>query len=469
MRRQFLAVLALLVLSGCASDPPAPLVDLTEGKPNVILIVVDTFRADHLGAYGNDAVKTPHLDAFAAEAILFEDASSTSTWTLPSVASLYTGREPKAHRAIGAKHRRIDESLPVMAEVLKVRGYATWGQVAVDFLGPSFGMDRGFDNLDTQLHGAVSTRYRSYQSRVAGALSVPPASPWFGLIHFFDAHDPYRPPQPFDGMYYEGDPKKVPDDPSRRIDVIYDTERNRIGMNPEKRYSWLEGIQDLQYPVAQYAAGVTQVDDHLGGLFTRFRDSGRFDDSIVIVVADHGEHLTEHDLYFTHRFPYAETLHVPLMIRLPGGVQGGRRVTEPVSVVDVLPTLMELIGEPLESAVDGISLVGAMRGEPIEERLLFAEFGSGARVWAKSVWNADWRYTEIKDKKVRTAELFDRRADPREENDVAAERSDVVETFRAALDLHYGTERRWVDTGESKAVPIDEETAERLRALGYIE
>ena len=121
-------------------------------------------------------------DAFAAEAILFEDASSTSTWTLPSVASLYTGREPQHHRAIGAKFRQVNADLPVLPEILKTRGFNTWALVAVDFMGASFGMDRGFDTFSAHVHGPVSTRLRTYQGRVAGTLSVPPVEPWFGLV-----------------------------------------------------------------------------------------------------------------------------------------------------------------------------------------------------------------------------------------------------------------------------------------------
>ena len=461
------AVAALVLLAGCANDEP--LVDLTAGPPNVVVFVLDTFRADHIGAYGNTEVRTPNLDAFAAEAILFEDASSTSTWTLPSVASLYTGREPQHHGAIGAEYARVDEAMPVLAEILGTRGYDTWGFVAVDFLTQSFGMHRGFHRFWEYLTGAVSVRLREYEGLVAGILTVPPSPPWMGLIHYFDAHDPYRPPPPFDRMYYEGDPYAPPADPSRRIDVIHGP-TNRIQFEAARRYAWLEGVQDIEFPVKQYAAGITYLDRHLGSVFERMRKAGNYDDSIIVILADHGEHLTEHDVYFTHRLPYAEVLHVPLMIRLPGGVQGGRRVSDPVSLVDVLPTLMELIGEPLETPVDGVSLVPALRGRRLDDRLLFAEYGSDAEDWAKSVWNDEWRYTEIRLEGATTTELFDRRRDPREERDVIDEHPEVAATFRAALDAHFGTERRRIAAeGERTPVQIDAETRERLRALGYID
>jgi len=469
-RSRTILVAVLVLLAGCGrAERREPLIDPSLGPPNVLFLVLDTFRADHLGVYGATEVETPNLDAFAEEAIVFDDAASTSTWTLPSMSSVYTGREPQHHTAIGGERLRIPESMPVMAEILRTRGYETWGLVAVDYLGKGFGMDRGFQQFRAQVTGPVSTRLRNYQSRVAGTLSVPPREPWFGLVHYFDAHDPYRPPKPFDRMYYEGEPDSIPDDPVRSIDVIY-SDRNRIAQNPRKRYRWMRDVKDLLFPVKQYAAGVTYLDDHLGQVFERLRNNGHLDDTIVVVLADHGEHLTEHDVYFTHRLPYAEVLQVPLMIRLPGGRLGGTRVQDPVSLVDVLPTLMELLDQPLESPVDGVSLVPAIRGDDLGERLLFAEYGAGSRNWAKSVWNAQWRYTEMSLDGVQTAELFDRRSDPREEEDLADIRPEVVGTLRAALDLHFGPERRVVATEDDRpADTMDPETEERLRALGYIE
>jgi arylsulfatase A-like enzyme len=469
-RVRLASVIVLALLVGCGrAERPESLIDLSEGPPNVLFLVLDTYRRDHLGVYGATEVETPNLDAFAEEAIVFDDAASTSTWTLPSMASVYTGREPQHHTAIGGKRLRVPETMPFMAEILRTRGYETWALVAVDYLGKGFGMDRGFQQFRAHVTGPVSTRLRNYQARVAGTLSVPPREPWFGLVHYFDAHDPYRPPKPFDRMYYEGEPDSIPDDPARSIDVIY-SERNRIAQDPHERYRWMRNVKDLMFPVKQYAAGVTYLDDHLGQVFERLRNNGHFDDSIVVVLADHGEHLTEHDVYFTHRLPYAEVLEVPLMIRLPGGRLGGTRVEDPVSLIDVLPTLMELLGEPLESPVDGVSLVPAMRGDDLDERLLFAEYGANSRNWAKSVWNEQWRYTEMSLDGVRTAELFDREVDPREEVNLVDERPEVAATLRTALDMHFGPERRVIATEDDRPPDtMDPETEERLRALGYID
>lgn len=466
--RPLSCLLLVVVLAGCGRSEP--LVDRRPVPPNLILIGLDTFRADHIGAWGNPDVKTPALDRFAAEAILFEDCAATSTWTLPSFASLFTGRLPGEHRTIGRDHASLPEGEITLAERLAANGYHNTAFVAVDFLDEPFGLERGFHRLKKYTNVPVNGRLERYARPVQDVLRVTPREPWFLFLHYFDAHDPYEPPGEFSRMYYEGDETRTPDDPARRLDVIW-SDRNRVRQDPRERYRWLEGVEDLQFPVAGYAAGVSYVDHHVGVVLDSLRSRGILDESIVVVLADHGEHLTEHDIYFTHRLPYAECLQVPLMIRLPEGRRGGTRVSAPVSLVDVLPTLLELLG--LEPAPDlsGRSLTGLMRGEPARPRMLFAEYGARDDMWAKSVWDDRWRYTEIQDPGVFTAELFDRRADPREEHDLSEARPDLVELYSAALDARFGPERRRIqDPGATPpGTELDAETLERLRALGYVE
>jgi len=458
-------LLLLLAIAGCAKSEP--LVDLSAGRPNVVIFALDTFRADHVGALGSEIARTPELDRLAAESVLFTDCSSAATWTLPSFASLFTGKLPGDHQTIGGDHSKLPGSEVTLAERFHAAGYLTSGLVAVDFLGPGFGLNRGFEQYAVHTVGTVNGRLRRYKRPVLEMFRAAPRDPWFLLVHYFDAHDPYLPPDEFDRLYYEGDETAEPADPARSIDVIYSA-RNRIRQDPRERYEWLEGVRDLEYPVRQYAGGVSYVDHHFGEAIQQMRDHGALDDTIVIVLGDHGEHLTEHDVYFTHRLPYAECLHVPLMIRLPGGRLGGTRIDAPVSLVDVQSTLLELL--ELEPAPDqeGRSLVPLMRGEDPGPRLLYAEHGSEPDHWAKSVWDDRWRYTEIRDGERFSAELFDRRADPREEHDLSAARSEVAARYAGYLDERFGVDRANL-RGEPESAParIDPEMRERLEALGY--
>jgi arylsulfatase A-like enzyme len=461
------ALLGLILLTGGCAEPE-PLIDRSGPMPNVVILALDTYRADHVGVLGSSLARTPELDRFAAESIVFTDCASAATWTLPSFASLFTGKLPGDHQAIGGEWSRLPDSEITLAERLSANGYHTTGIVAVDFLGPPVDLHRGFDRYEKHTDVPVNGRLRRYDRRVHEIFRVPPREPWMLFAHYFDAHDPYEPPDEFDRLYYDGDETVEPEDPARSIDVIY-SEKNLIRQDPLERYRWLEGVRDLEYPVRQYAAGVTYVDHHLGITIEKMRESGALDDAIVIVLADHGEHLTEHQTYFTHRLPYAECLQVPLMVRLPGAKLSGTRVDTPVSLVDVLPTLLDLLG--LDPAADqaGRSLVPLLRGEEPASRLLYAEHGTREDLWAKSVWDDRWRYTEIRDQDRFTAELFDRRADPGEAQDVAAEHPDLVARYAAALDARFGEERRSLrGEADSTRIPeIDPEMRERLEALGY--
>ena len=171
------------------------LVDLRDGPPNVVILALDTWRADHMGAYGSEEVRTPVLDAFAREAIVFEDCGSTSTWTLPSFASMFTGLYPSEHRTLGGKERSIlpSEVVP-LAERLLVSDYATSAIVAVDYLRKPFGLQRGFESHRDFSGWPVNGRVRKYERVLRKAIKEPPEPPWFLFVHYFDAHDPYEPP-----------------------------------------------------------------------------------------------------------------------------------------------------------------------------------------------------------------------------------------------------------------------------------
>lgn len=465
VRRVGAAVLAALALAACAEEPP--LVDLRGGRPNVVLIVLDTFRADHLGCYGNAGVETPHIDALAAESILFENCSSNAPWTLPAFASLFTGRLPWSHHAVGGESKRMNGELPTMAELLAENGYATVGFVAVDWLGAHFGLDRGFQRQFSDFTGHVTGRHRKQLPKLGSFLRKRPAEPHLLLAHIYDAHAPYDPPAPYDRMYYDGDPH----DPSNEsMEPLY-LGSNRIQRTAQLRYGWLDGVTDIQFPVAQYAAGISHVDAAVGAVLDSLRVNEKFDDSIVILTADHGEHLTEHSIYFTHRFPYEECLRVPLLVRLPGGLRGGERVSEEVTLVDLLPTLLELVDIPAPSVLDGISLVPLMRGRGLGvERLHFAEYGPQRRNHVRAVWDEDYRLIDFAVGDERWLELYDRRADRAEITNLAEERPELAGRLLNAIAERFpGGTILSPDASDSTAIAPDPELDARLRALGYVD
>jgi arylsulfatase len=171
---------------------------------------------------------------------------------------------------------------------------------------------------------------------------LPRDKPLFTFLHYFDAHAPYAPPPPFARMYYEGD-ERAPGVP------VLDFLRSSANAAPNRdggMYDWLAGVTDLRFPAREYAAGVSYTDDHVGQIVAELKRRQRYDDTLIIVVADHGEHLGEHGLWFTHTLPYQETLHVPLLVKLPLCRAAGRLIDTPVSTLDLLPTLLDWLDLP---------------------------------------------------------------------------------------------------------------------------
>ncbi len=459
MQVRAFAVVAMSCVSlgsalGC-SDPPRP--DPLAHPKYIVLIGLDTVRADHVGAYGS-WVKTPSLDAFAAESVLFEQHASTAPWTLPAFASLFTGLLPSEH---GCTHSAaLNPEIKTVAEMLRDLNYKTRAFVAVDWLTAEFGMDQGFDTLESHLRGPVSTRLSQYQDQVKAFVARNKSEPFFLFVHYYDAHDPYLPPGEFDRMYYRGDERSPA---NQSIEVIYG-DNNRIQRDPRSRYRWLEGITDLEYPIKQYAAGVSYVDRHVGDLIDSLKREGIYDQSLVIVTSDHGEHLTEHSIYFTHRFPYEETLHVPLMVHFPGGQFGGQRIGEQTSSIDIVPTLSSLLGYDWGTPVSGVDLMPAItKGERLPERHLFGEYG-GPRSNVRSAWNARYRLVVTDMTERSEVELFDRLADTQEVKNIRADQPEIAARLRRALEHRYAATKRV----EASQAEIDEDVRRRLEMLGYV-
>ncbi|MBU0755072.1 MAG: sulfatase-like hydrolase/transferase [Planctomycetes bacterium] len=433
--------------------------------PNIILIALDTFRADHTGPYGNRTVQTPALDRLAEEAVVFERAYAPAPWTLPSFAGIFTGLLPCEHGTVGGEDLVLGEEYTTLAEWLRDQGYFTKAFVAVDYLTDHFGMDQGFEALSAFLGGEVTGRIEQYEEELFSFLADPPEKPYFLMVHYFDAHHPYLPPAPYDRMYYQGDPKR-PD--TYTLAVIY-RDTNRAMNRSNDLYKWLLGIRDIQYPIKQYAAGITHVDHHIGLLMDQLRKTGELDRSIVVLLADHGEHLTEHDIYFTHRYPYEETLRVPFMIRLPGAKHGGMRVQEGVSTLDLFPTLAGLLSKELQIPCSGINLQPYLseKAPAPPPRHIFSEYGTPKR-YTRAVWYDQYRLIRFENPRKHWFELYDHRTDPKEEHNVIDQNPEVFEKLKTVLESRFaGCEIPGKRKSPETQPEADEEVTNRLKELGY--
>lgn len=336
-------------------------------RPNVLLISIDTLRADHLGAYGYARPTSPNIDALGNRGVVFSQALSTSSWTLPAHASLLTGRTPSAH-GLQDDGLKLAADVPTLAAALQDAGYHTVAVVSQIYVSAAFGLERGFAHYDDSLIEGGRTNPIAAQvvKRVLKRLSGPTPEPFFAFVHFFDPHWPYTPPPSYAERFadpgYDG-----PVDGSVRSLAPFFFES---GSMPE---------EDRAHAIALYDAEIAYVDAQVGRLLDGLEKRGQLENTVVILTSDHGEEFKEHGRLGHGRTLYAEQLHVPLIISGHPGLGSGIRRDDVVSIVDVAPTVTELAGVAGLEGVSGHSLVD---GEARDTHPVIAEsirFGTPMR------------------------------------------------------------------------------------------
>lgn len=460
-RVRILSMILLLAVLASAATAAGP---ARRGLPHVLIIAIDTWRGDHLAAAGNDWIRTPHMDALAADGVLFTRCFSTAPWTLPSFASIYTGLTPHRHGAIGGDYQRLGDDHHTLAEYFDQAGYRTSGYVSINYLSPAFGMGQGFNGqapagLDPDLDRASRITWLGLET----LRTVDLRQPQFLFLHYFDVHAPYDPPAPYTRMYYEGDERA----PGESVLSFLRSDRNAADNKDSEMYDWLEGVTDLDFGVKEYAAGVSYVDDHVGQLTAYLKSEGLYDDTMIVVLSDHGEHLGEHDLWFTHAEPYQECLHVPLFIKFPGNAFAGQVLDNPVSTMDVMPTILESLSiRPPD--VDGRSLLSLCAGRGgATGSLLVAEQGSDPEDFSKTLIDWPWKLMAVREGGETTYRLFNLNDDPGETRNVADEFAAKAKRMERRLWRVFDPESPLVEGRMPIAADVDEETRRKLEALGY--
>lgn len=418
-----------------------------ERRPSVVLYVVDTVRADRLGVYGYEKPTSPRLDAFAAGAVLFENAYAQSSWTRPAVASLFTGLLPPAHRTVG-RRSVLPEDATTLAEILAVHGYEGMGLVRNPNVGRAFGFAQGFSRFrseDGERDETMLDRVRLWLDERQGA-----EEPFFLFLHAIDPHGPYDPAPEFEEMFEAGGA------PAQYRTVRYLLGLNRGEVEPEPETA--DALSRL------YDAEVAQNDRAFGELLDELEGRGLVEDAAVIYLSDHGEEFAEHGRWEHGLSLYEEVLRVPLVMRLPGVPP--RRVEEPAQHVDVLPTLLAYLG--IEAPpTDGRDLLAPRRRGDAPLDVYTHLDVDGHR--AASVIRGPYKLVLPQSPSQGTAPmLFDLDADPGELKDLAADRPDIVERMLALL-AERNLAGEIVSAKEIEDDQLDEDVRRRLRALGYVD
>jgi arylsulfatase A-like enzyme/uncharacterized membrane protein YbhN (UPF0104 family) len=444
---------------------PAP----PPGAGNILFIVVDTLRADHLPSYGYRKLATPNLDRFARDAIRFDAAFANASWTRPSFASILTGRYAASHRTM-AKGDALPDALTTLPEALRSGGYRTLGVVTNYNIAPFFNFDQGFDHysylepnfvlgandtaakllLVQALRQAIETaRAKSGRVEVGSAyqdaetvnrelfktLDRAPPRPFFLFVAYMDPHDPYY-PHPYDGTAYARAAHHEPD-PSEAPGLI------RL-----------------------YDGEIHYWDEQLGKLLDELQRRGLYDDLTIVLTADHGEEFQEHGGFWHGMTLYDEALHVPLFVKLPHAQRHGEVVQHFTQSIDLMPSLLKLAGLPIPEGVQGQDLF-----EP-HERVFAEESQEGNVLQALRLQRAGSVLKLIdanagNPRGLPVRELFRVDQDPGEQVDVSRDEPELTDWAQAELDQQRADAARGHVAGRSVDVAADVTSAERLRALGY--
>jgi choline-sulfatase len=419
-----------LVASAMARTAPRPSAPAKPQPPNVILITLDTIRADRMGFLGSQRGLTPHLDALARQSVVFTHAYSQVPLTTASHATILTGTYPQFHQ-VNDFGVPLAADLPYAPYIFRGNGYHTGAFVGSLVLDPEArsapGFERGFDTYDAGFHRRRmgEDRYQAIERRggeVVGHalawLTAHQKGPFFIWVHLYDAHDPYDPPEPYKS----------------------------------------------RYTAAPYDGEVAYVDAAVGKLLSWLRLRGLYDGAMIAVMADHGEALGEHGEITHGIFLYDETIHVPLLFKMPQERSAATRVDNRAELVDVLPTMLQAAGIAVPKEVQGESLLSMLKATTSRDRPAYAESDYPHRTfgWSslRSLRTGKYLFIEAPRK-----ELYDQTADPKAEHNLSAASVAVTNTLASQVDAF----RQKTSTAkEAPKVSTDPGLQERLNALGYV-
>ena len=463
----------------------------SHNQPNVLLIVLDTVRADHLSLYGYERRTTPNLETLARDSVVFRNAVSASDVTLTSHASIYTGMYPSWHGAYLTPPTRngdpLGPSLPTLAGVLSQHGYTTMAVLAnSSYLRPLYGMNRGFQLYDvrTPISGAgaaadyyVRDLIRPLFERVTSTAELDrefrrgdqitsdglhiletmrrTGAPFFLNLNYMDAHDPYLPPPPYRDLF----PGRIAGFPNRSI---YELRRQLALLRHPPELD-----ADLVHIRSQYDGGLAYLDAQLNQLFEGLKRLGLYDNTLIVLTADHGEALGERNILGHPAWAYQDLVHVPLVVKYPHADGKGTQVETPVSAVDLMPTILDVTGTPAPAGLQGQSLrkVAEARAEPVMSESFpdhLSELRRRTDNGARALYQGNWKFIGATNGQK---ELYDLSRDPNELHNLYNPEDAVSRQLSDALDKV----TRAIPSRRFAPKQVDRDTLERLRSLGYVQ
>ena len=438
---------------------------ISEGPPHVFVYLVDTLRADSIGVYGASSVHSPRIDLFAADAVVYTRAVAASAWTLPSIVSLLTGVYADRHGIMKGYEKLT--AVPPLASRLEERGYDTVGLSQSFIASPAFGVHRGFGDflINDQLNSHSLRSPRVRRMLLEWLRSRNDRRPVFAYIHTVDPHGPYDPP--------EGYRQLAEENPGTLEKQSYSS----MAFNAENR---AEETTEIAHLRALYEGEVQYTDEQFGRFLDLLKGLGLYHSSLIVLVADHGEEFGDHGGFDHGRTLYQEMIRVPLIVKFPKSEGAGTRVSSPVSLVDLAPTIFDLAGWDIaDSLFDGPSLRVPLSKESSGRRIVLSQVSPEAsdtavKVDYDALITSDFKCIENRDRvdqfgyPAPSWEVYDLVKDPREKAPLAE--SDPLSLRCQAALRRYRAQRQQTFVAPSKdREAVSPETLETLRSLGYIQ
>jgi len=429
-----------------------PLSRRTTVSPNIILISIDTLRADHLSCYGYHR-PTPYVDELSRDSVLFENAFSQAPWTTASHMSLFTSLYPSVHRV---SHVALSDVRSTLVADFQHNGYQTAAFVAAIALSGKFGFNRGFDEYHNKADdpSAEANNFRAFEwldQRNA-------EKPFFLFLHYYDVHRRYEPKAPYN-MYY-----------CRKCNPSLDS----LIVGPYGKQTRLT-LQELYDIVALYDGEIRYMDDQIGNLIQYLKDKNLYHNSMVILLSDHGEGFLEHGLMDHGNSLYQELMRVPLLTKFPREQHKGLKIKTAVRLIDVLPTVVDYLKWKPAQLVQGISLLPLLRNTGKSNTPVL---GSGA-IGSEMISDGQWKLIHNSELEKRLAsvplavksefELYDLEIDPREHNNLAGVETAVQKKLWDMLQSQRQINERLGQRMHTEHKPLDREMEEQLRTLGYVQ
>jgi arylsulfatase A-like enzyme len=442
LSRRGATLLCVLATLSC-SEREAEL-QATRERPNVILIVIDTLRQDHLGSYGHTRRTSPRIDAFAAESMRYSRAYTQAPWTTPAIGSLLASQYPTT---LGIRNERsiLSEDLVLLPELLAQHGFVTGAVVGHDFCSSKFNFDQGFEEFDeSQILGLEGISSPEITRRGLEFAKRHREQPFFLWLHYFDPHWSYRTHPEF-----EFDADNVYQGRATDVELMFELLQMSEELAPED-------VAELE---RRYDTELAFTDHHVGVFLDGLRELALFDDSLIILVADHGEEFKDHGRVGHAHSLYGELIDIPMIVHFPNGEPAVSH--RPVATVDIYPTVLEVLDLEPSSPLVGRPLPRSGGSGAGDQRIVFSETMRFANLRAAIAG----RWKLVKDLETGQHQLFDLELDPDERHDLYAERGSEHEALVKRLD-------RWIAEAAATARVADEielspDEIESLRALGY--